>query len=88
MVIIFKKMSLFQALSYWWAPSVLFGVCAGVGCLFALLLPESNKKPMPDTVEQLELLYGSRSISSNSIEKGVGTSLISEESVSSDVADV
>ncbi|KAK4287413.1 hypothetical protein Pmani_039513 [Petrolisthes manimaculis] len=49
----------------------MFGVCAGVGSVFALLLPDSTHKPMTDTVDQLELLYGAKSHSSNSIEKGV-----------------
>ncbi|KAK3850102.1 hypothetical protein Pcinc_043172, partial [Petrolisthes cinctipes] len=59
------------ATTHWWAPSVMFGVCAGVGSVFALLLPDSTHKPMTDTVDQMELLYGSKSHSSSSIEKGV-----------------
>lgn len=49
---------------------MLFGVCAGLGSVFALLLPDSSNKPMTDTIDQLELLYGSRASSSSSIEKG------------------
>ncbi|XP_063844400.1 organic cation transporter protein-like isoform X2 [Scylla paramamosain] len=69
------------ASTYWWAPSVLFGMGAGLGTLFALLLPESSNKPMADTVDQLELLYGSssRTSSSNSIEKGVASPLTAPE---------
>ncbi|XP_042208340.1 organic cation transporter protein-like [Homarus americanus] len=77
------------AASHWWAPSVMFGVCAAVGSLMALLLPESNHKPMPDTVEQLELLYGSRSSSTSSIgEKGAGSSLNSKDSDCEEAAGV
>ncbi|MPC85854.1 hypothetical protein E2C01_080652 [Portunus trituberculatus] len=52
-----------------------------MGSLFALLLPESSNKPMADTVDQLELLYGSssRTSSSNSIEKGVASPLTAPE---------
>lgn len=69
------------ASTYWWAPSVLFGAGAGLGSLFALLLPESSNKPLADTVDQLELLYGSssRTSSSSSIEKGVAVPLTAQE---------
>lgn len=68
----------------------MFGVIAAMGGLFALLLPESKNKPMPDTVEQLELLYGSsRSSSSSSIEgKGVNSALRMETSDCEDGAGV
>lgn len=61
---------LFQATSYWWSPSVMFGACAAMGSGFALLLPESNHKPLADTVEQLEFIYGDsgKSSSRSSIE--------------------
>ncbi|XP_069979925.1 organic cation transporter protein [Penaeus vannamei] len=58
------------ATSYWWSPSVMFGACAAMGSGFALLLPESNHKPLADTVEQLEFIYGDsgKSSSRSSIE--------------------
>lgn len=60
---------------------MLFGAGAGAGTFFALLLPDSSNKPMADTVEQLELMYGSssRTSSSNSIEKGVSAPLTAQE---------
>lgn len=60
---------------------MLFGAGAGVGTLFALLLPDSSNKPMADTVDQLELMYGSssRTSSSSSIEKGVSVPLTAQE---------
>lgn len=59
----------------------MFGACAGVGSLFAMVLPESKNKPMADTVDQLELLYGSRASSSSSIQEkgGVGSPLHANE---------
>ncbi|XP_068239328.1 organic cation transporter protein-like [Palaemon carinicauda] len=57
------------ATSYYWAPSVTFGVCAALGSGFALIIPESGNKPLADTVEELEEIYSrSRSSSSGSIE--------------------
>lgn len=70
------------AASYWWSPSVVFGVCAAVGSLFALLLPESNKKPLPDTMEQLEEIYSSKSHSTTTPKKtNSETSSLLEECV-------
>ncbi|KAK7073281.1 hypothetical protein SK128_015181 [Halocaridina rubra] len=55
--------------SYWWSPSVVFGVCAALGSGFALVLPDSSDKPLADTVEELEEIYSrSRSSSSGSID--------------------
>uniref|UniRef100_A0A6A7G5P2 Organic cation transporter protein-like n=1 Tax=Hirondellea gigas TaxID=1518452 RepID=A0A6A7G5P2_9CRUS len=48
------------ASNYKWAPSMVFGSAAAVGALLALLLPESRHRPMLDTVEQLEHVYGSQ----------------------------
>ncbi|CAL4069503.1 unnamed protein product, partial [Meganyctiphanes norvegica] len=46
-----------MAVTYTWAPSLMFGICSAVASLMALALPESKGKPLTDTIEQLEELY-------------------------------
>lgn len=46
-----------MAVTYTWAPSLMFGICSAVASVFALVLPESRGKPLTDTIEQLEELY-------------------------------
>ncbi|KAG7173435.1 Organic cation transporter protein-like 19 [Homarus americanus] len=48
------------ALTYRWLPSLMFGTFAALASLIALLLPDSRHKPLPDTTQDVEQLYGRR----------------------------
>ncbi|XP_074650690.1 organic cation transporter protein-like [Tubulanus polymorphus] len=40
-----------------WLPGVIFAVVAFVSAFVCLLLPETNKRPLPDTIEQISSWY-------------------------------
>ena len=54
----FKLCGCFQARLAPWSPGVVFGTLSVLAGVATLLLPETNGRPLPQTVEQIERMVG------------------------------
>lgn len=50
------SLPIFQGDVHYAFPSTLFGILSVMAGLLTLLLPETNKKPLPETVDEVEAM--------------------------------